>query len=509
MLFVAFTLRAQADISTTWNGTSGNWNDATRWSGGVFPNNAAPNFYDATINAGTVSLNQNITINQLSFGGGTLTGSSALTLLEGVQWSGGANLALTGNGTLILGSNTASVISGSATFSSGTILSGGNATISVQLGATFTLLDGANLFAQISSPAYTLSNAGTLIARNSAGPGFSTIDAVFQSTNALRVENTGSSHTLSLAGGGTLSGTVFLDTNTTLELGGTFTIAANTSFSGPGTTVIAGIATLGGANVSLQNLSVAVGQLRLNANSLAVAGNATIEDNGALAIEIRGAAAGQSDRLLVGGTLSTYGALVVSLGAGFSPALGDVFDVLDFAGSTGAFSSIQLPALPAGRFWRTDKLYSEGKLSISSVPATYTEWQTAYGVGAFTADDDKDGIGNGIEFGLGLIPTNGASNNGALSLPYASIGNNRLRLHFEMPEPGATDLTLSVEASDNFGLSDPWTTVASKVGTGAWTGTGTVTLVPLANGGVAVTVADTKNVSVTPKRFLRLKVERF
>ncbi|HKD36364.1 MAG TPA: hypothetical protein VKB78_06170, partial [Pirellulales bacterium] len=49
---------APADFNPVWNGTAGNWSDATRWSGGVAPLNPSSSvtLYDATINAGTVTL---------------------------------------------------------------------------------------------------------------------------------------------------------------------------------------------------------------------------------------------------------------------------------------------------------------------------------------------------------------------------------------------------------------------------------------------------------------------
>ena len=70
---------ARAQISANWlNPVSGNWNDPSNWSTNpVFPNNSGPNTYNcfiAATGAGyTVSLNQDITINDLS-----LTSSDAI-----------------------------------------------------------------------------------------------------------------------------------------------------------------------------------------------------------------------------------------------------------------------------------------------------------------------------------------------------------------------------------------------------------------------------------------------
>ncbi len=469
---------AHADITTTWDGGTGNWVDSPHWSGGVFPNNSAPNFYRAIINSGTVTLAQAVSINQLTLGGGTITGSGTITLAAGLV----------------------NTITGTPTIGGGTIFGGMGATISVQPGATLTVLDGANFFAQTSSPGYTLTNAGTFTARNTAGPGFTTVDAVINSTGALRVENTAVSHTLSLAAGGMLGGSVHLDASTTLELGGAFTIAAGTVFTGTGTVVVAGNTTPSG-NLTVPGLSIPVGQLRLAGHTITVTGNAAIGDFGTLALEIRGTGA-LADKLIAAGPLTANGTLAVTLGGGFTPAIGDVFDVLDFASFIGTFANVQLPALPAGRFWRTDALYTEGKLAVSNIPPTFAAWQSANGTGAFTADDDKDGLPNGLEYALGLPPKMGG-----LSPVKASIAANRLRIHFEMPEPSAADVILTVEASNDLGVTDPWVAIATKPGGAAWAGPAIVTITGASGGNVAVIVQDTEPVNTTGKRFLKLRAQ--
>jgi hypothetical protein len=136
-------LPGRADIAATWNGTSGNWTDASRWSTApVFPNNNAPNFYDAFVSVGTVALDQNIAINQLTLGG-ALTGSFTLTLAEGIAWNGGS-IALTGGGRVQLGNGAASNVTGAASFTSGQIVGGGSATLNIPAGATLTALSDAS-----------------------------------------------------------------------------------------------------------------------------------------------------------------------------------------------------------------------------------------------------------------------------------------------------------------------------------------------------------------------------
>ena len=501
-LLALLTLAARADVTATWDGTTGNWSDSARWSGGVPPQNSGPSLYDAVVNAGSVTLNSAFTINQLALSGGTLAGAGPLTLLEGIAWSGG-DIALPATGLIQLGSASASTVSGNVTFSGGVVRGGGGAALTIQSGANLTIDDGANFFAQVSSPAWTLTNSGTFTARNASGGGFTTLDAALAGAGMLRVENTGTSHTLSLAGGGTLGGTVSLDAGATLELGGTMAIAPGTTFTGTGKVTSAGTVTLGG-NVAVPSLTVAVGELRLASNTLTVTGSALVDDNGTLVAELRGTAVNQVSKLVTPGVLTGYGTLRVTLGSGFVPLPGDSFDILDFTAFSGGFANLQLPALPAGRFWRTDRLLTEGIISASSVPATFAEWQTSFGVGGFGGDDDRDGIRNGVEFALGLSPVIGTGSNGPLSLPRVIIAASRLNLQFDMPSNGATDITLSVEASNS--LSGPWTAVATKVGPGPWGGSGAVTVVPVAAGRVTVTVADTQLVNASQRRFMRVFV---
>ena len=71
----------QSGTISTWNSSTGDWNDATRWSTNpFFPNNGngAPS-YDAVIGAGAVNLNIDVSLLSLSLNGGALNGSGNLT----------------------------------------------------------------------------------------------------------------------------------------------------------------------------------------------------------------------------------------------------------------------------------------------------------------------------------------------------------------------------------------------------------------------------------------------
>jgi len=82
-------------------------------------------------------------------------------------------------------------------------------------------------------------------------------------------------------------------------------------------------------------------------------------------IELGGTTPGtQFDQIHVAQTLSLGGTLQVSLINGFTPALSNTFDILDFGTLTGNFSSIQLPALPGSLTWSTSQLLTTGVLSV-------------------------------------------------------------------------------------------------------------------------------------------------
>lgn len=96
---------APADFNPTWNGTTGNWTDASRWSGGVVPLNTSNSvtLYDATINGGTVTLDQSIGyIQKLTLGSGaTLIGPHSVTPWDTFTWG-------------TVGNNSPSTVSGGA-----------------------------------------------------------------------------------------------------------------------------------------------------------------------------------------------------------------------------------------------------------------------------------------------------------------------------------------------------------------------------------------------------------
>ena len=257
-----------------------------------------------------------------------------------------------------------------------------------------------------------------------------------------------------------------------------------------------------------------VGDLRPGSSpgAVSISPQAVFAPSTTLVVEIGGTTAGtQHDKITFSSAATPQvawdGTLAVTLINGFTPAAGQTFNILDFdaARDVGAFENITLPALSAGLFWRTDLLYVDGTIQVSSVPGTYAEWQAHFGTGAFDADDDHDGISNGIEFLLGTNPKLNASPGQAplLELPPVNAGNVTARVTFTIPKLPATDAHYRLKASDDL---KTWTLIASKDGIGPWTGSANVTSNPPVGGFAPVTVAETLPANTT-RRYHRLEAE--
>lgn len=222
-----------------------------------------------------------------------------------------------------------------------------------------------------------------------------------------------------------------------------------------------------------------------------------------LQMEVGGLTRGtQYDAMNVAGKLTFGGTLNVVLINAWQPTLGDAYNLFDWGTTAGAFTAVNLPALPAGRFWRTDLLAADGTLRVSPVPGTYAQWQAAFGTGAFGADDDGDGIPNGIEFLLGTNPTGTSASAPPLTeLTPTTGGSVTARVTFTIPELPATDAHYRLSGSPDL---VNWTLIASKDGLGAWTGSASVTADPPAAGYTVITATETLPGS-TINRFHKLE----
>lgn len=113
VVLLALTATAQAQVTSTWNGTSGDWTNPALWSTNPFyPNNGNPpgTTYAVNMGSGTGTLTMNVPITvqsmQMAFGSTkTVTGTGALTVLgQTLMNSADAvfNVPLT-TGSLVLG----------------------------------------------------------------------------------------------------------------------------------------------------------------------------------------------------------------------------------------------------------------------------------------------------------------------------------------------------------------------------------------------------------------------
>jgi hypothetical protein len=115
---------------------------------------------------------------------------------------------------------------------------------------------------------------------------------------------------------------------------------------------------------------------------LSVLGNVTLRPTGTVNIELGGAslydelnAFDNPDTPLVEGAMSIEGLLNVSLFGGFTPALGDFFDVFSALDVTLGSATFSLPALAGGLGWQTQLVALESReaLRLSVVRASVPE----------------------------------------------------------------------------------------------------------------------------------------
>jgi hypothetical protein len=209
---------------------------------------------------------------------------------------------------------------------------------------------------------------------------------------------------------------------------------------------------------------------------------------------------------------SIAGKIYVNVLNGFDPPVGSTFDIL--TADTVTYTASVIGHTPSCNVFKGLIVIGlDGRqvlrLVVVPPPALYSDYQGLHNAGAFSADDDSDGLLNGVEYQLGLLPNDPNGADGAAGAPVLSFtgsgANKRLRIEFSVPEPGPIDATLLVEASNDLGVTDPWTTIARRVGQGPWTGAATITVDPTVDCRIHVAVDDTKLVSAVPTRSLRLR----
>jgi len=161
------------------------------------------------------------------------------------------------------------------------------------------------------------------------------IDQALTGVGSLSISAVDSGHVY-LNGVNTYSGNTTVTNGT---LGGTGSVAGN-------------LVMLGGTNAP----GLSVGTFTVN-------GNATL--GGTTLMELDRGLSPNSDRLVVGGTLTYGGILEVVLAEGAAePQEGDTFQLFN-KGSGSSFSAISLPPLSGGLTWNTSNLAANGSISVN------------------------------------------------------------------------------------------------------------------------------------------------
>ena len=95
-------------------------------------------------------------------------------------------------------------------------------------------------------------------------------------------------------------------------------------------------------------------------------GNVTFGADAILVIELGGLEPGDDyDLLNISGALLADGILDLILINGFTPELGNMFDILDWGSLAGSFDEINLPSLGPDLDWDTSSLYATGVLTVT------------------------------------------------------------------------------------------------------------------------------------------------
>ena len=266
--------------------------------------------------------------------------------------------------------------------------------------------------------------------------------------------------------------------------GGTFNVATSapfTNFSGGNRLTNSGVLNIGaGALVSPLHWSF------------------TQTATGRLNLEVSGVNPGtpQFDQFNVSGEAVLAGTLGVSLTNGYAPPAGTTFPVLTFGSRSGSFGSVQ----SSGAIW--GQQYNPNNLTLVAkiYPTTVDEWAAYFftdpaGLDArMSADPDKDGLINLLEYALGSDPHAGGAT--GITAGKVVIGSDTyLTLVFTRPAGTAalTDVTYTGERSTSLG---------------GWSASGVVVQSVVPGPGEAketVTLRSAQPISSVAKDFLRLK----
>jgi fibronectin-binding autotransporter adhesin len=366
ILFVVMSvICSQAQTAVSWLPGSGNWSQASFWSGGVVPNNGGGKTYNVTISNGiseTVSLNLAVTISDLTMGDlATLqsVANESLTIASGGTFtiqSGslvnftttGSNITVASGGTLVNNGTLNLEAAGETLSVTGTTTNTGTLDLEGGIAATFTgsVTNSGEFETGFSGGNNTVNVSGTFT--NNAGATL----AVDGSGDVVNVNALTNSGMLSVAAGATLNitggGQGFTDVvaGSNITLGGTLN-------------VINGSKTTSG----LGNLTTVAGTLNLqnNQTTAVTPSGGTLSIVGGGEVELSGST-GSTTTVSVTGNVSNSGEFTT----GFAGGANTVSVSGTFTNASGA----EMILYGTNDVVNVNALSNSGLLQIGSVPGS-------------------------------------------------------------------------------------------------------------------------------------------
>jgi len=272
----------------------------------------------------------------------TNNAGASFTLGAGRSFTTAGNF--TNDGSLVVGAGDTFKVDGDLTNFSGTTLTAGAYTVSGTLE-----FDSANIVTNAAN--ITLSGTGKIVNQTGSGnaiAGFTT------NTAAGKFTLSGNANLTTTGGNFTNAGLFTVSTGSTFTVGGstfnftqtagTTTVNGTLTSSGAGSLSLNGGSLFGtgtlGYTVS-DSANITPGDSATQTGALKVSGTYAQNTAGTLNVTIGGTTAGTNyDQLNVTSTASLNGTLKISLASGYTPAVGNTFDILNASSITGNFATI-------------------------------------------------------------------------------------------------------------------------------------------------------------------------
>lgn len=110
IVFAGNSMALFSQTTYTWGGGAGDWSDAEKWA----PNGVPGTNDNAVISSGQVNVNSNATVKNVTFNGGTISGSAQLTITGAMTWTlgmmnGSGSTRINAGATLLVNNNDLSV----------------------------------------------------------------------------------------------------------------------------------------------------------------------------------------------------------------------------------------------------------------------------------------------------------------------------------------------------------------------------------------------------------------